>query len=79
MNLTECPTCGSKSIKSVKGIIKRCVQRKDINIPNVTYWHCSECKEKIFSPDTMKSMEDFIRKKIKSDSRNLKNAQLQNH
>jgi predicted nucleic-acid-binding Zn-ribbon protein len=36
---------------------------KRVTIPNVIYWVCLKCKEKVFPADSVRKMGQFLKKK----------------
>lgn len=62
MVLSKCPLCDSPNIYQMEGTVKRNIYGEVIAIPSVTYWVCPDCGEKIFPPESMWTMEDFIKK-----------------
>jgi YgiT-type zinc finger domain-containing protein len=63
MKLSQCPVCDSKAIHQEMGAIVRKVHGKKITIPDVMYWICSRCKEKVFPATSVRKMGEFLKKK----------------
>lgn len=61
MFLSKCPLCACSNIHQVEGTVERKICGELVHIPSVKYWFCSNCKEKIFFPESMKIMNDYIR------------------
>jgi YgiT-type zinc finger domain-containing protein len=60
MFLKNCPICDSHRIKRTKGMVERKIHRKVIRIPQVIYWVCENCGEKIFFPDALQQMRTYV-------------------
>ncbi len=63
MKLKKCPRCDSKRIREETGEVRRTICGKKMVIPNVTYWHCLSCKEKIFPALALRKMEEFLKQR----------------
>jgi len=57
LNITTCPTCGSKKIKSVRQNATRNFKGKDYIVPNLEYYECPNCGEKIYDREAMRQIE----------------------
>ncbi len=75
MFLKNCPVCDSRKIRRVDGMVERKIQRKIIRVPEVTYWLCEHCGEKIFFPESLRQMRSYVEQHSETKShRILKNA-----
>lgn len=61
MELKECPLCGSRRIHEAVESVTRVRNGNKFKIPNVSFWKCSSCKEKFYSPVAMEQMEEGLR------------------
>jgi len=65
MFLTKCPVCDSPDIHQTEGSVERKIHGELIIIPSVKYWVCPDCGEKIFFPEAMRTMDDYVKAKCK--------------
>lgn len=54
-----CPTCGSDKIKRVVRNIDRKYKGKAYTIPNLEFYDCPNCGEKVFDHDAMLKIESY--------------------
>ncbi len=59
IKITECPTCGSKKIKRVRGNWTSEYQGQKYTVPNLEYYECPDCEEKIYDPQAMRKIEEY--------------------
>jgi YgiT-type zinc finger domain-containing protein len=57
LNIKTCPTCGSRQIKRVRGPLKRKHNGRSFVVPNVEYFACPQCGEKLFVPAAMDKIQ----------------------
>lgn len=52
-----CPTCGTKSIRKVKRTLNRTYRGEAYRVPNVEFYECPDCGERVFSPEAVDLIE----------------------
>jgi len=57
LNITTCPTCGSKKIKRVRRNLTRKFDGHEYTVPNLEYYECPDCGEKVYDRDAMRQIE----------------------
>jgi YgiT-type zinc finger domain-containing protein len=57
IEITRCPTCGSNDIKKVRRRWNGQFEGKGYTVPNVEFYECPRCDEKIFDRDAMQRIE----------------------
>ena len=57
IKITICPTCGSDKIKKVRRNWTGKVQSKTYNVPNLEYYECPDCGEKVYDREAMRKIE----------------------
>ena len=57
LNITTCPTCGSKRIKSVRRNLTRKFEGHEYTVPNLEYYECPACGEKVYDREAMRQIE----------------------
>ena len=55
--LTKCPTCGSAKIKSVRRTWAGVFGGRAYKVPNVRFYACPDCGEKVFDPDAVRKIQ----------------------
>jgi YgiT-type zinc finger domain-containing protein len=55
--VTTCPSCGSKRIKRVRRNATRKFEDHEYTVPNLEYYECPECGEKVYDRDAMRQIE----------------------
>ena len=55
--ITECPTCGSKRIKWVRRNWTDSFKDKLYVVPNLEFYECPDCGERIYDRDAMRKIE----------------------
>ena len=55
--ITTCPSCGSRKIKKVRGNWTGHFKGKTYTVPNLQYYECPDCGEKVYSRDAMRKIE----------------------
>ena len=57
IKITICPTCGSDKIKKLRRNWTRKVQGEAYTVPNLEYYECPDCGEKIYDREAMRKIE----------------------
>jgi YgiT-type zinc finger domain-containing protein len=57
LQITECPTCGSDKIRRTRKAIKRTYKDHTYCVPDVSFWECPDCSERIFDRTAMRQIE----------------------
>ncbi len=57
MKIYHCPTCGSDKIKKVRGAVSREFEGEFYTVPDVTYYACPECGERVYDGDAVDKMQ----------------------
>jgi YgiT-type zinc finger domain-containing protein len=57
LKLTVCPTCGSKNIKKVRKTVTGTRHGKRYSAPDVEFYECPECGERVYDPLAIKQIE----------------------
>jgi YgiT-type zinc finger domain-containing protein len=57
MTITHCPTCGSKKLAQVRRDFAGEVLGQRYTVPNLEFYECANCGEKIYSPQAMRRIE----------------------
>ncbi len=57
IKITICPTCGSDKIKKVRRNWAGKVQSKTYIVPNLEYYECPNCGEKVYDREAMRKIE----------------------
>ena len=56
LKITICPTCGSDKIKRVRRNLTSSVQSKTYTVPNLEYYECPACGEKVYDREAMRKI-----------------------
>ncbi len=59
IKITICPTCGSDKIKKVRRNWRGMAQSKTYIVPNLEYYECPDCNEKIYDREAMQKIEAY--------------------
>ncbi|HEY3138143.1 MAG TPA: YgiT-type zinc finger protein [Blastocatellia bacterium] len=59
LNITTCPSCGSKKIKRVRGDSIRNFNGKEYTVPDLEYYECADCGEKVYDRDAMRKIQKY--------------------
>jgi YgiT-type zinc finger domain-containing protein len=59
LKIKTCPTCGSKRIRSVRRTVRRTVKGKRYIVPDLEFYECPGCGEKLYSPEAMRRIEAY--------------------
>ena len=57
LNITTCPSCGSKRIKRVRRNSTRKFEGREYTVPNLEYYECPDCGEKVYDREAMRQIE----------------------
>ena len=57
--ITNCPTCGSNKIRSIKKDQTREFKGQKYVVPDLEYQECPVCGEEIYSPDAVRKIETY--------------------
>jgi YgiT-type zinc finger domain-containing protein len=57
LNITTCPSCGSKRIKRVRRDATRNFKGKEYTVPDLEYYECPDCGEKVYDREAMRQIE----------------------
>jgi YgiT-type zinc finger domain-containing protein len=58
IKITICPTCGSDKIKKARRNWTGKAQGKTYNVPNLEYYECPDCGEKVYDREAMRKIEE---------------------
>ena len=57
LNITTCPSCGSKRIKRVRRDSTRKFEGHEYTVPNLEYYECPDCAEKVYDREAMRQIQ----------------------
>ena len=57
LKINTCPSCGGKKIKSVRRNWTSDFNGKEYMVPNLEYYECPDCGEKVYDRDAMRHIE----------------------
>jgi len=57
LEIIECPTCGSNKIRRVRKAIARTYKGQTYTVPDISFWECPDCSERIFDRHAMRRIE----------------------
>jgi YgiT-type zinc finger domain-containing protein len=57
LKLSTCPTCGNKNLKKVRKAVTGTRQGKRYSAPNVEFYECHDCGEKIYDSSAIEQIE----------------------
>jgi YgiT-type zinc finger domain-containing protein len=55
--ITACPTCGSPKFRRVRKTVKRTHAGQTYVVPNLAFWECPACGERVYDRDAMRRIE----------------------
>ena len=55
--ITICPSCGSNSLKKIRGNWTGKFQNQTYKVPRLESYECADCGEKIYDPQAMRKIE----------------------
>ena len=59
VHITICPTCGSRKIKLVRRNSTRSYKGKPYTVPNLEFYECPDCGERLYDRDAMRKIEKY--------------------
>jgi YgiT-type zinc finger domain-containing protein len=59
LHIKICPTCGSKEIKRVIRDVVRNYKEQTYAVPNVEFYDCPNCGEKVYDREAMLKIEAY--------------------
>ncbi len=59
LEITICPSCGSDKIKKLKQDWKDKFEGRTYTVPDLEYWECPACGERLFDYDAMRKIEAY--------------------
>ncbi len=59
IKITICPTCGSDKIKKVRRNWRGKARNKTYIVPNLEYYECPVCDEKVYDREVMQKIESY--------------------
>ncbi len=59
IKITICPTCGSDNIKKVRRNWTSKIQGKTYVVPNLEYYECPVCDEKVYDREATQKIESY--------------------
>jgi YgiT-type zinc finger domain-containing protein len=69
LEITICPSCGSDKIKKLKQDWKDKFEGQSYTVPDLEYWECPACGERLFDHNAMRKIEAycpaFVKKRAK--------------
>ena len=57
LRITICPSCGSRKIKKVRRNWTDDFEGHRYKVPNLKFWQCPDCGEKIYDREAMRRIE----------------------
>ncbi len=57
LNIKTCPSCGSGKVKKVRRNWTGSFKGKRYTVPNLQYYGCPDCGEKVYDRDAMREIE----------------------
>ncbi len=57
--ITTCPTCGSRRIRPVRKDVTEEAAGKRYTIPDLEFYECPVCGEKLYDREAMRKLESF--------------------
>jgi YgiT-type zinc finger domain-containing protein len=57
MGISICPSCGSGKIKKVLGRISREYEGLKYSVPDVEYYECPDCGERIYGREAVRKIQ----------------------
>jgi YgiT-type zinc finger domain-containing protein len=59
LDLTLCPTCGSRSIHRICREVQREYEGQSYTVPELTFYLCSSCGEEVYDHEAMQKIEAY--------------------
>jgi len=60
-NFSFCPICENNKIKKKSGNFEFLIEKKKIVVPDITFFICTDCKEKFTDVENEIKIDDFIK------------------
>jgi len=57
IEITFCPTCGSKKIRKVKRDFTETIKGQTYTVPDLEFHECPDCEEMLFDAAAMRKIE----------------------
>ncbi len=57
LKITTCPSCGSRKIRKIRRDWTGSFKGKRYTVPNLRYYECPECGEKVYDRDAIRDIE----------------------
>jgi YgiT-type zinc finger domain-containing protein len=57
LNITMCPSCGSKSIRKVRRAWRGEFRGQRYSVPGLEFHECPDCGEKVYDREAMRKIE----------------------
>lgn len=57
LHVSACPSCGSTTIRVVRGDWSGNYRGKGYVVKDLRYFHCSRCGEKVYDPEAMRRIQ----------------------
>ena len=58
LNIAQCPSCNSERIGKVQRDVTREFEGQTYTVPQLTFYECQECGERIYDPEAVRKIED---------------------
>ncbi len=59
INISQCPSCNSGRIRKVQHDVTREFGGQTYSVPQLTFYECRECGEKIYDPEAVRKIEEY--------------------
>jgi len=60
MNISICPTCGSRRIKKITGFLDVHVKGKTVRVPDIESHRCEKCGETLTDIENERRIDTFL-------------------
>jgi YgiT-type zinc finger domain-containing protein len=57
IEITKCPTCGSRRIRNVRRKVPRTFRGRPYTVPGLQFHECPACGEGVYSPEAMRKIQ----------------------
>lgn len=57
MEITHCPSCGSRKIRKVRGTVSHEFEGETYTVAGVTYYQCPNCGERVYDGEAVDKMQ----------------------
>lgn len=65
LKLSVCPNCGNKNLKKVRKAVTGTRQGKRYSAPDVEFYECPDCGERIYEPSAIRQIEQHSHARVK--------------